>query len=87
MSDADVALVFGHGGSSDADEVERAALVAALLSSFTARDAPLVRELTRREIAAVRDADSGCGVRHRERRAGVAVRMVLRPSAIARGIR
>jgi hypothetical protein len=61
MSDADVALVFGHGGSSDADEVERAALVAALLSSFTAADAPLVRELTRQEIAAVRDADSGCG--------------------------
>ena len=61
MSDADVALVFGHGGSSDADEMERAALVAALLSSFTAADAPLVRELTRQEIAAVRDADSGCG--------------------------
>jgi hypothetical protein len=61
MSDADVALVFGHGGSRDADEVERAALVAALLSSFTAADAPLIRELTRQEIAAVRDADSGCG--------------------------
>jgi hypothetical protein len=61
MSDADVALVFGHFGSSDADEVERPALVAALLSSFTAADAPLIRELTRQEIAAVRDADSGCG--------------------------
>jgi hypothetical protein len=35
MPDADVALVLGHGGPSDADEVERAALVAALLSSFT----------------------------------------------------
>jgi hypothetical protein len=61
MSDADVALVFGHGGPSDADEVERAALVAALLSSFTAADAPLIRELTRQEMAAVRDANSGCG--------------------------
>jgi hypothetical protein len=61
MSDADVALVFGHGGSSDADEMERAALVAALLSSFTAAGAPLVRELTRQDIAAVRDADAGCG--------------------------
>src|SRR5215471_1570862 len=61
MPDADVALVFGHFGSSDADEVERPALVAALLSSFTAADAPLIRELTRQEIAAVRDAGSGCG--------------------------
>jgi hypothetical protein len=40
MSDADVALACGHGGPSDADEVERAALVAALLSSSTAADVP-----------------------------------------------
>src|SRR5262249_58384133 len=61
MSDADVALVFGHSGSNGAAEVERAALVAALLTSFTAADTTLIRELTRHEIAAVRDADSGCG--------------------------
>lgn len=61
MPDAEVALVFGHGESSDAGEVERPALVTALLSSFTAADAPLIRELTRQEMAAVRDADSGCG--------------------------
>jgi hypothetical protein len=41
--------------------VERPALVTALFSSFTAADTPLIRELTRQEIAAVRDADSGCG--------------------------
>ncbi|MFC5267667.1 hypothetical protein ACFPJ1_36600 [Kribbella qitaiheensis] len=61
MSDADVARAFGHGGRSNADEVDRAALVAALLSSFIPADAPLIRELTRQEIAAVGDADSGCG--------------------------
>jgi hypothetical protein len=60
MSEADVVLAFGHGRSSNA-EGARAALVAALLSSFTPDDAPLIRELTRQEIAAVRDADSGCG--------------------------
>lgn len=61
MSDADVALAFGHGGARRPDGVERAALVATLLSSFTPADAPLIRELTRQEIAAVHDADSGCG--------------------------
>ncbi|GAA1710946.1 hypothetical protein GCM10009745_68740 [Kribbella yunnanensis] len=61
MPDADVVRAFGHLGSSNADQVDRAALVAALLSSFTPDDAPLIRELTRQEIAAVGDADEGCG--------------------------
>lgn len=41
--------------------MERPALVTALLSTFIAADAPLIRELTRQEITAVHDADSGCG--------------------------
>lgn len=58
MSAADVARVFGTETGSESD---RAALIAALLSTFTAADAPLIRELTQLEIDAVRDADDGCG--------------------------
>ncbi len=61
MSDAELARAFGHEGSSNENDVDRAALVAALLSSSTPTDAPLIRELTRHEIAAVRDAEAGCG--------------------------
>ncbi|MEO8830526.1 hypothetical protein [Lapillicoccus sp.] len=61
MSAVDVATTLGEVGSRGTDGVERAALTAALLSSFTPADASLIRELTRREIVAVRDADSGCG--------------------------
>jgi len=43
------------------DEMVRAALAAALLSSFAPSDAPLIGELTRREIAAVEDSGAGCG--------------------------
>ncbi|WP_343048021.1 hypothetical protein [Cellulomonas humilata] len=43
------------------DEVVRAALAAALLSSFAPSDAPLIAELTRRETAAVEDSGDGCG--------------------------
>ncbi|MEQ7011389.1 hypothetical protein ABN028_35025 [Actinopolymorpha sp. B17G11] len=61
MSEAEVALTFGHAGPSSAQGIERAALVAALLSSFTPADAPLIRQLTRAEITAVNSADAGCG--------------------------
>lgn len=61
MSEADIAGVFGVEGSGSANELHRAAVIAALLSSFTPVDAPLVRALTRLEIDAVRDGDAGCG--------------------------
>lgn len=43
------------------NEVERAALVAALSTTFSPADAPLVRGLTRQEIAWVEKDDAGCG--------------------------
>ena len=42
MSDADVARAFGHGGRSNADEVDRAALVDSMMSSFTPAEGPLI---------------------------------------------
>jgi len=61
MSVAEAGQDVEGARSGHLDEVERAALVAALLSSFTPTDAPLIRELTRKEIAWVDDAGSGCG--------------------------
>lgn len=50
-----------NGSSVSPPEVGRAALVACLLTSSSPADAPLVRELTRQEIAWVEAGDSGCG--------------------------
>lgn len=58
MTDAQVTASFGHGAP-DADEVLRPALVATLVSSYSAEDAPLIRALTRHQISLV--GESGCG--------------------------
>lgn len=53
--------VFACGARPDAGTVVRSGLVATLLSEVVPADAPLVRALTREEIAAVREAGDGCG--------------------------
>lgn len=59
--EADLAETLRGGLSDLPNEVERAALVASLLTSPSSADAPLIRELTRQEIAWVEAEDSGCG--------------------------
>ena len=59
--DADLAGTLRPGLSGLPAEVERAALVAALLTSSSPTDVPLIRELTRQEIAWVEANDAGCG--------------------------
>lgn len=61
VPEADLAETLRCGLSDLPNEVERAALVAALLTSSSSADTPLVRELTRQEIVWVETNDSGCG--------------------------
>lgn|GEM_PF-3571657 len=56
----DLAETLRRGLSDLPGEVERAALVASLLTTASPSDAPLIRELTRQETAWVEAEDSGC---------------------------
>ena len=57
----DLDLRFGPRATPAADEVERPALVAALLADSSHEDLPIVQALTRHEVAARAEADDGCG--------------------------
>lgn len=60
MTPAELAEAYGYRASR-LSEVTRPAVIGALLSEYRPEDAPLIRQLTRLEMAAVRAADDGCG--------------------------
>lgn len=61
MRPEEVAAQFGPYASPTADEIDRPALVAALMSELSEADAALVRALTRLEMDYVDEKELGCG--------------------------